>query len=137
MAWARDDWPHFSARMQEVGLTVGDTAKLKRALRAHEESLEAPPTSCVATVSSGDTVLKITLTPKFMVRPLRDAVVNPFLKQFSKKYGFDPPKTDVDVIRVEVDGTHKADLGVQLDSFVRKDAISVSVMLKPVGYDDD
>ena len=54
--------------------------KLKRKLSAHDEACKAPTTNCVATVSSGEVMLKLTLTPKFMVRPLRDAVLNPFLK---------------------------------------------------------
>ena len=56
---------------------------------------------------------------------------------WSKKFRIEPAKTDRDVIRVEVDGKHVEDYGVLCDTILRKEEVSVSVMLKPVGYDDD
>ena len=52
---------------------------------------------------------------------------------WSKKFRIEPAKTDRDVIRVEVDGKHVEDYGVLCDTILRKEEVSVSVMLKPVG----
>ena len=59
--------------------------------------------SCACRTRCGDVELKITLTAKFLARPLRDALVEPFLKAHNKRSPSQVQWDDVKCIRV--DGT--------------------------------
>ena len=54
--------------------------------------------------------LKLTLTPKFLAKPLVDALVTPFLGAYNKKMKDATPITAADLVRVEVDGLPVADI---------------------------
>ena len=61
-------------------------------MRAHAFSLRCPPQ------------LKLTLTPKFLAKPLDAALITPFLGAYNKKMKDATPLTAADLARVEVDG---------------------------------
>ena len=71
----------------------------------------APPqTKVVCTVTCADVTLKLTLTPKFLSRPLVDALVNPFLGAYNKRQPPGMPPLEAGDVRVQVDGSPVADI---------------------------
>lgn len=54
-------------------------------------------------VECNGTMLKLTLTPKQLQKPFKDAVLAPYLKAYSKKRGEDPPLGPDDVFQVTID----------------------------------
>jgi len=118
--WKDEDTPQFNSRMQEPGisLSVQELAKLNSSLALHEAPppAAAPPTKCVVRVRCDEVELKLTLTAKFLAKPLADALVAPFLKAFSKRAGRDVTVGDVE--RVEI-GCAAVDMAAVGDVLLR------------------
>ena len=70
--------------------------------------------------------LKITLTSKFLAKPLVDALLNPFLGAFNKKNKDAAPLAAADLVGVQVDGVTVADVWAL-----------VSPLLRPGGASED
>ena len=132
--WSLDDFASFDARMHELKLSVGDRAALKRALSKVIEKSKEPPSRCAATVKCGDVTLKLSLTPKFMAKPLSDAVLAPFLKAYSKKMGVDPVLTPADIESVELEEEAIEDVNAAVSSIVKSEDVSMSITLKPADW---
>ena len=123
----RADFEGWNMRMDALKISVGDMAKLKRAL---EKRCRVPPSRCSATVVCGDVKLKLTLTPKFMEKPLSDALLAPFLKAYSKKAALAAPATVDDVATVKVDGELIDDYSAPVQKLVAREEAGVSIVLK-------
>ena len=95
-----------------------------------------PPTHtavCQTTLAGQGTTLKITLTPKFLAKPLLAALIKPFIGAVNKKLGTATKLEDVE--RVSVDGTE-----VDLTTGVAGDVLPcelhhVEILLKPTAVD--
>ena len=125
--WMRADFEGWNMRMDALKISVGDMAKLKRAL---EKRCRVPPSRCAATVVCGDVKLKLTLTPKFMEKPLSDALLAPFLKAYSKKAALAAPATVDDVATVKVDGELIDDYSAPVQKLVAREEAGVTIVLK-------
>ena len=102
----------------------------------HRRHMPEPPTHtavCQTTLAGQGTTLKITLTPKFLAKPLLAALIKPFIGAVNKKLGTATKLEDVE--RVSVDGTE-----VDLTTGVAGDVLSrelhhVEILLKPTAVD--
>jgi hypothetical protein len=82
-----------------------------------------------ATVSLGDVTLKLTLTLRFLTRPLRDALVEPFLKAYNKRC----PDTSVaweQIACIQIDGETLGDhrSGVLAEQVLTAEAVAVALL---------
>ena len=55
--------------------------------------MAAPATKVVCRTVCGSVELNITLTAKFLAKPLKDALLTPFLGAYNKKKPDEPPLT--------------------------------------------
>ncbi len=106
-AWMSDELGGCATRLQntDIKLNVSSIGKLQRAVREACEPAKPPPppSKCAVRVRCGETELKLTLTAKFLERPLVGALVAPYLKAYSKRVG-GTEVTAADVERVEIEG---------------------------------
>ena len=78
---------------RDVGLYVGDIGKLRGALHSWDPTkvVVPAPTKCVVHARCGSVDLKVTLTAKFLAKPLTDVLLAPFLKAYCKRAGISRP----------------------------------------------
>ena len=113
--WKSNDHDSYHMRLQDFGIkmSIGQINDLNRAINewktptavptpAAAPSPATPAAKCVVRVSCRDVKVKLTLTTKFLVKPLNDGVVVPFLKAYCQRAGVSGLTLD-DVERVEID----------------------------------
>lgn len=131
--WKLQNHTEWAAYLQKVGLSVGDVGKLSREIDKHREARAppaAPPDKVVALVRCADVELKLTLTAKFLAKPLRDALMVPFLKAYSKKQAAAADTTVDDVAVVEIDGEPVADFAAECATLFKSPEASVVLTLE-------
>ena len=101
--WMDEDHEGFVSRLQDTSIRLNITS-IQKLISAIREATKPPPTQTVARVRCGDVELKLTLTPKFLLKALAGALVSPFLKAYSKRVGVEASLADVE--RIEVEGEH-------------------------------
>jgi hypothetical protein len=80
----------------------------------------------IAKVRCGEVELKLTLTPKFLARPLRDALVEPFLKAHNKRAARAVAWDELACIKV--DGLTLDDMDVTTETVLKADSVTVALL---------
>mmetsp|Transcript_17201 Transcript_17201/g.28826 ORF Transcript_17201/g.28826 Transcript_17201/m.28826 type:complete len:231 (-) Transcript_17201:63-755(-) len=101
--WIQEDRTSFTSRMQDTPIRL-NLQSISSLTATIIKAAATPPTKCIARVHCGETNLKVTLTPKFLVKTLAEAMVSPCLKAYNKRAEHVVSLNDVE--RVEIDGKH-------------------------------
>jgi len=140
--WCIGAWEDFDQRMNKLGLTVAERTEIKKLGDKYVElKNRRAPSSAKVLVKCGEVQLKLTMTPKFMVKTLDVAVLKPFLGAYSKKLALDTPATLDDVEKVQmvhdmiyVDDEKKkediADLTAPLNKIFYEENVKLHLKLK-------
>ena len=116
--WQNEDGTLFNSMLQDrpIGMGLPELSKLNAAIHA-ASAVAMGPTKCVVRVRCEEVELKLTLTPKFLGKPLADALVTPFLKAFAKRTSREATVSDVE--RVQLGSRASVDITAVGDALLR------------------
>jgi len=138
--WHADDAETFSSRLQGsgIGMSIQEMNKLIDAVRTAAKAMEAslapaaapprPVEKVKVRTRCGSTELQVTLTAKFLTKPLSEALLVPFLKAHSKRAGVEARLEHVE--RVELEGLGSIDASLPARDLLAASEASVSIFLQ-------
>ena len=149
-----NNFEFFDQRLNALGMSVGDRTEIKRMADNYMKlKNRKPPSSAKVIVKCSDVSLKLTMTPKFMAKPMTDAILKPFLKAYSTKAGLvhgdlGTPATVDDVHKVEIvhdrafvddekDKEVVKDITAPLNKILYEEEVKLRVTLTSMVDDDD